>query len=397
MTDRRTSGSGRLIRLGFQDLDRARRLLESPRLQPLLSDEDVDGDMLADLGASADPDTALLLFVRILESGDERQWHRLVSALQADADLRRRLADVIGMSEALGDFLAQHPEEWHVLADAEALAAAPLARDMRAELLTAVGADPNRLDPVAAGAGTPALDALRVTYRRILLGIAARDISGLADMDTVASWLSDLADSVLEAALAVARAEVGPPAEQCVLAVIGMGKCGGARTQLRQRRRRHLRRGGAGRRRRVVRARRRHCPRHGPDARVHRRHGGGNDLGGRCGPSARRQAGSTRAHDRLARGLLRALGEDVGVPGAAEDAPGRGRPRTRPALRRCRQPVRLERRRPPRFRRRRPGDAPSGGAACARSAGRARAQARAWRAQGRGVLRPAAATGPRPQ
>jgi glutamate-ammonia-ligase adenylyltransferase len=38
--------------------------------------------------------------------------------------------------------------------------------------------------------------------------------------------LSDLADSVLEAALALARAEVGPAAERVRLAVIGMGKCG---------------------------------------------------------------------------------------------------------------------------------------------------------------------------
>ncbi len=45
-------------------------------------------------------------------------------------------------------------------------------------------------------------------------------------MDTVAQWLSDLADCVLDAALAIARAEVGDAADLCRFAVIGMGKCG---------------------------------------------------------------------------------------------------------------------------------------------------------------------------
>ncbi len=226
MTRRGDSGAGRLIRLGFQDLDRAQRLCDSARIEPLLSAPDVHGDVLADVGAAADPDQALLLLVRILESCEEREWRRLVSALQADADLRRRLIDVIGMSEALGDFLARHRDAWEVLADAEALTIAPSARNVRGDLLRAVGADPEWIEPVASSDGLDALDGLRIAYRRALLGIAARDLSGLAPMDTVAAWLSDLADAVLEAALAVARAGVGPAHEHCRIAVIGMGKCG---------------------------------------------------------------------------------------------------------------------------------------------------------------------------
>jgi glutamate-ammonia-ligase adenylyltransferase len=226
MNDRRTTDSGRLIRLGLQDLDRAQRLCEVPRLQPLLSDPSSDGDVLSDIGAAADPDSALLLLVRILEACDDRDAHRLVSALRADADLRRRIIEVIGVSEALGDFLARHPEKWEVLADSEALTAAPAVRRMRQELLAAVGAHPEDPMPVASGDDESVLDALRISYRRILLGIAARDISGLATMDTIAMWLSDLADCVLEAGLAVARAEVGEAADLCRFAVIGMGKCG---------------------------------------------------------------------------------------------------------------------------------------------------------------------------
>ena len=47
--------------------------------------------------------------------------------------------------------------------------AAPIADMLRAELLTAVGADPDADVPAATPAGRPAADALRVAYRRGLL------------------------------------------------------------------------------------------------------------------------------------------------------------------------------------------------------------------------------------
>jgi len=225
MSDRLTTDTGRLIRAGFADLERCRRLLEVEPLGPLL-DPGVDGDVIDDLGAAADPDQALLLLVRILESCSEQQRRRLTSALAADGDTRRRLIEVIGMSLALGEYLERHPDEWEVLADAESLSHAPMARASRSLLLRAVGADPEALLPVAAGHDESVLDALRVAYRRLLLGIAARDLSGVAPMEVVARWLADLADAVLEAALAVARSEAGSEDGVCRFAVIGMGKCG---------------------------------------------------------------------------------------------------------------------------------------------------------------------------
>jgi len=224
MTDRLASETGRLIRAGFADIDRAQLLLASPGLEPLLS-VDEEG-LVADLSGAADPDAALLLLVRILEEGAEQQSMRLVKALIADSELRRRLIEVIGMSVALGDFLARHPEEWQVLADGEELGAAPSARETRAALLRAVRANPEDPLPVSGAADETTLDALRIAYRRCLLGIAARDVCGVAPMETVARWLADLADGVLEAALAIARAEVGPDAQDVRFAVIGMGKCG---------------------------------------------------------------------------------------------------------------------------------------------------------------------------
>ena len=135
---------------------------------------------------------------------------------------------MLGASEALGDFLVRDHASLDLLVDADRLAQPPSPLEARASLLRAVGAIPESQEPVA---GTPAhggsvADALRVAYRRWLLGIAVRDLSGLAGMEYVAAWLSDLADATLEAALAIARHEVGKSAFTCRLAVIGMGRIG---------------------------------------------------------------------------------------------------------------------------------------------------------------------------
>jgi len=178
---------------------------------------------LADaLGAAADPDLALTQFLRLVEASD----HRLRSGLAADDGFAGRVIDILGASEALGDHLVRVPADLDVLAAAEPLTQAPSARDVRRDLLMAVGAQPTSREPVASDP-SEAIDALRLAYRRQLLGIASRDLSGLAPMEAIATWLSDLADATLEAALAIARAEVGQSAFTCRLAVIGMGKCGG--------------------------------------------------------------------------------------------------------------------------------------------------------------------------
>src|SRR6202012_4389044 len=94
------------------------------------------------------------------------------------------------------------------------------------ELLRAVGANPDEMaDPVASGAGPTA--ALAAAYRRRLLSLAGRDLTGISSVDVVGEELADIAAAVLEAALAVARAELAPGAVPCRLAVVAMGKCGG--------------------------------------------------------------------------------------------------------------------------------------------------------------------------
>jgi len=253
---RRTTAAGRLARMGFADPARAERLLAG--------DPGIDDAMVDALAAAADPDLALTALTRIPR--DEG----MLAALRDQEGLRARLAAVLGASAALGDHLARHPEDWRVLRDD---GGPPEPGEVRADLLAAVGARPRDAEPVAgtagagpgtgiagAGRGTgiagagpvagtggtgpgtagegpdataavsrPAMSpatALRAAYRRRLLALAARDLTGLATLDQVAAELADLAAAALEAALAVARAALPPGAVPCRLAVIAMGKCG---------------------------------------------------------------------------------------------------------------------------------------------------------------------------
>jgi [glutamine synthetase] adenylyltransferase / [glutamine synthetase]-adenylyl-L-tyrosine phosphorylase len=226
-SDRQTTTIGRLARLGFADPARAARLLADRALAGLVDPLDyVVGDgLVAALGAVPDPDLALLGLVRLLENATDHA-DRLRAALSSGGRTRDRLLAVLGTSAALGDHLARHPDQWSAADDD-----APDAPDAaRAALLAAVGADPASAVPVATLTGTRALDALRIAYRRRLLGIAGRDLGEpdpAAAEPAVSRDLADLAAAALEAALAIARAELPADAAACRIAVLGMGKCGG--------------------------------------------------------------------------------------------------------------------------------------------------------------------------
>jgi glutamate-ammonia-ligase adenylyltransferase len=211
--------AGRLASLGFADGARAERLLDE------LGPEAVgDVALLDDIACAADPDLALTSLNRLVERDPG-----VLGAFRADPGLRKRLLGVFGLSAALGEHVVKHPGCLPVASPDR-----PAARDLREELLLAVGADPDAAEPVAGGAtpetpepavAGPAMDALRVAYRTRLVQLAARDVTGEATLAETASALSDLAAAALEAALAIARAETAD-AGDVRLAVIGMGKCG---------------------------------------------------------------------------------------------------------------------------------------------------------------------------
>ena len=92
-------------------------------------------------------------------------------------------------------------------------------------MLLAAGAEPDDPEPAAAPAGardrsqasppdrgpaTAPVASLAAAYRRRLLHLAARDLTGAVTVDETAAELADLAAAALEAALAIARSELPP-------------------------------------------------------------------------------------------------------------------------------------------------------------------------------------------
>ncbi|MFI5767379.1 bifunctional [glutamine synthetase] adenylyltransferase/[glutamine synthetase]-adenylyl-L-tyrosine phosphorylase [Streptomyces sp. NPDC051658] len=203
---RRSSMFTRLLRHGFTDPSAAERLLELPELSSVRSDP----VLLEALGATADPDLALHGLVRLVEAEEADERQILLDTLVTAKPLRDRLLGVLGASEALGDHLARHPRDWQALVTYEATDLHPGVAEFEQGL---------------AGADDP--DSLRVSYRRCLLAIAARDVCGTTDVAEAAAELADLATATLRAALAIARTAAPADAAQCRLAVIAMGKCGG--------------------------------------------------------------------------------------------------------------------------------------------------------------------------
>ena len=213
--ERPASRVARFARLGFTDAARA---------DAIAARAGIGFGLLTEIAGSADPDLALESLVHLVEAtanssaaDDRHNALALDRALRADVDFRRRLFAVLGSSAALGDHLATHPADWVDLADPGFDDSRPTWLGMRTTLTAAV-----------AGKTGPAAEyALRSTYRRLLMRLAARDLTGQATVDDVAAELADLASATLDAALVVATAELGADAVACRLAVIGMGKCGG--------------------------------------------------------------------------------------------------------------------------------------------------------------------------
>ncbi|MFD9424576.1 MULTISPECIES: bifunctional [glutamine synthetase] adenylyltransferase/[glutamine synthetase]-adenylyl-L-tyrosine phosphorylase [unclassified Streptomyces] len=203
---RRSSTFTRLLRHGFTDPSAAEQMLDLDALSSVRSDP----VLLEALGATADPDLALRGLVRLAEAEEADERQVLLDTLVTAKPLRDRLLGVLGASEALGDHLARHPRDWQALVTYEAVDLHPGVAEFEQGLADAV-------DP----------DSLRVSYRRCLLGIAARDVCGTTDLAETAAELADLATATLRAALAMARTSAPADAAQCRLAVIAMGKCGG--------------------------------------------------------------------------------------------------------------------------------------------------------------------------
>jgi glutamate-ammonia-ligase adenylyltransferase len=144
------------------------------------------------------------------------------------AEAVERSAAPVAVKTPLARMLDAHPDLASRLDENEGLAAALVAVLAASRSLTRLcQSDPRSIDVLAdlerrspVDTGTPA--ALSAWKRLELLRIAARDLTGLDDLETVVAALADLADDVLRGAVELA----GVPPEGS-LAVVAMGKLGG--------------------------------------------------------------------------------------------------------------------------------------------------------------------------
>lgn len=204
--------AGSLARFGFSNPQRSQAILAG-ELSPLVA-----AWGLEPWKAVADPDQSVLELARIAEASPA-----LLAELADDEGSFSTLARLLGTSQALGDYLCRHPEQWVDMTTSPT----DLTRDaMRRSLLESVGADPDAGRPVAAGHDMQILCDLRVAYRRLITRIAVRDVVNDDPLELIADWLAHSADAVLEAALAIARHEVGEQSQSVDFSIVAMGKCG---------------------------------------------------------------------------------------------------------------------------------------------------------------------------
>ncbi|MDN6623741.1 MAG: bifunctional glutamine-synthetase adenylyltransferase/deadenyltransferase, partial [Acidipropionibacterium jensenii] len=224
--DRTTTIAAELARRGAADGPRAAGLHDT--IAQVL--DAAPGSLAAwedHLEECADVDMALFSLVDIAEAAPGAT----AAALSDDA-VARRLVRLLGVSSELGRHLASHPEDLHqVVREPVRMPADRIAADLLAEVGAApdadgflvAGQDPARQTDPDLGA-----DLLRLANRRHLVRIASRDVdaSECAEiLDDIAAELADLADAIIETALALARAQT-PGHRDARLAVVAMGKCG---------------------------------------------------------------------------------------------------------------------------------------------------------------------------
>ena len=170
-------------------------------------------EMLSELIEAPDPGAALAGLASLIEAD---RSGTLAGSLAAGAGARRVLAALLGSSRAFTAALVRRPEWAGEMLVPGALEAVPAREELDAELDGKLSAAPD----LAAR-----LDALRLFRRRHSIRIAARDVSGRADLAGTVAEISAVADAVIAGALRLAREACDSP--DVPLAVLALGKLGG--------------------------------------------------------------------------------------------------------------------------------------------------------------------------
>lgn len=166
------------------------------------------------LSDSADPDAGLLNYRKMSDSAYEKTW--FLRMLRDEGIVGKRLMTILGNSPYVAELFITTPNVVKMLGDGangpKLLAAAPVTTSL-------IRAASRHKDP------EKAIAVARSLRRTELARIAAADLLGLMDVQSVCLHLSSVWDAVLEAAL---RAEIAATEPKATIAVIGMGRLGGA-------------------------------------------------------------------------------------------------------------------------------------------------------------------------
>ena len=182
---------------------------------------DVADTLFDAVSTTPDPDAALVGFCRYAAARTPKG--AFIGTLSADPHLLGILTQIFGASPFLSEILIRNPEYLHWLRR-ELDGPPPDRTDYDAELDRRVDAEQNVARQV---------DALKRFQRREMLRVAARDLFGALDRETLTTTtaqLSALADALVDRTLRIVTAELAARGDVLPgrFAVIGMGKLGGA-------------------------------------------------------------------------------------------------------------------------------------------------------------------------
>jgi [glutamine synthetase] adenylyltransferase / [glutamine synthetase]-adenylyl-L-tyrosine phosphorylase len=175
-----------------------------------LADEGhLDDVVLAAVSEAAAPSDALTCVTDLAIHQPE-----LYAAVRDDAAWFARVVAVAGVSRPLGDLISRYADAVDSLRTLDSVDVAATA-DAVAAAVTATE------DPVQQASGIAAI------RRRATADIAARDLTGVAQLPEVAAELAGLAEAVLTGALRGVHQQLTDGDPTARIAVIGMGKLGG--------------------------------------------------------------------------------------------------------------------------------------------------------------------------
>jgi len=178
--------------------------------------------LLDELARSPDPDRGLLAYRRVSEALADTPWY--LRLLRDEGLVAQRLMQLLGTSALVPDLLVRAPEVLRLLAAPTAGHVDELQRDPADFAVSLLRTVARQTDPDSAAATARSL------RRHELLRVACADLLGMLSTRQVCAALSSVWVAVLAATLeSVQRSmETGDRGRPARLAVIGMGRLGGA-------------------------------------------------------------------------------------------------------------------------------------------------------------------------